>query len=93
MSTPHQSPVDAYRLAVGPFLDGTPARADGELLRLALDARPAHLARLRCRWHAARVRRLNAVAVPTVALPIRDELAATLGPIQAEAAVKRAMPA
>jgi hypothetical protein len=93
MSTPHRSPVDAYGLSSGPFLDGTPARADGELARLALDARPPRLARLRRRWHAASARRLDAVAVPTVADPIGDLLAATLGPIGAEAGVKRAMPA
>jgi hypothetical protein len=87
MSTP-RSAVDGFRLACGPFLTGTPDAADGELVRLALEARPRRLARLRQRWHAARLRRLDAVAVPTD-VTIAEELIG-LGSIRAEAAVRRA---
>jgi hypothetical protein len=86
MSTPHQSAVDAYCLSCGPFLDGTPVAVDGELVRLALDARPRRLARLRRRWHAARLRRLDAIDIPTGGVTTAEELVRTRGPIRAEAA-------
>jgi hypothetical protein len=81
MSTP-RSAVDGVRLFGGPFLTGTPDAADGELVRLALDARPRRLAQLRQRWHAARLRRLR-VTLPMADGSTIEDLATMYKPIRA----------
>jgi hypothetical protein len=91
MATSSTSPVDTYGLHCGPLLDATPGRFDGQLLRLALEARHHRPGRLRRWWQAVYPPRRGRLGAPRVDISITEELVARQGPIRAESLARPAL--
>jgi hypothetical protein len=91
MASSSASPVDTYGLHCGPFLNGTPDRVDGQLLRLALEARHHRPGRLHSWWQAIYLPRRARLADPAVDVSITEGPVTRHGPVRAESVARAAL--